>query len=1125
MRLQIALEYMIIFAFVLVVFLFLFSLIASQRAQTLGNQLFGQEQLAAQNIASQLSLAMQAGNGYTASIPISSQVGALSYQLLIGKNGAVLINSSVGTQSIQAIAYSGVQQVASNPSYLQANSFYYSLPVANGTLYIQNSFGTVCVDYLCPNTSSIPSNISLSSETAHAALFNGQTSAVQALNTIALAGPNVTNQVTVSAWINLPAFPGNEIVCDNGTGRFQLAAYYQGTGYYAGASPFGPWITDKSKKMYTNTWYMLSATSIYNPSAHTATSVLYINGQIVNSSTLGNAGPIWPRHVSIGTLRPGYGYWTQGEIANVQIYETALSSNQISALYNEGISGAPVNQQNLTGWWPLNGNANDYSGNGNNGVVTGPLLFPSVSELFAKVTNQAGAAVANTLVGFTTTLGSFIGNNAVANNYTNSNGIAIAFLNQQGNNGQALVKATAYNGNSSLAANLTGWYPLNFGQGNTTQDLSGNNNAYTGGDNRLFYGYWNVPNYVASFWGPSQPQIALNPFGTTQCSFTSSAWVKERNTPPAQGRVFVFIEYNAGGTQVWDQVNINDTGLQLALFNNSRGESSVKIPLTSSPKNKWTFIVTGSNSTNSFAYVDGVQVYSGNSVGCIKTNVGQGLGGPGTSTSWYNGSMANVQFYNAALTPSQIWTLYQNGTGAAPILPGNIIGWWPLNGNANDYSGMGNNGTIYGNLTFTKSATATNLNGNTTSLLAGSFNGVSSDINIGNPPTLAVNTITVIGWIYQKGNTATCQDAMAQYGGGSNGWIIRTVEGPGCGGTYNYDTYVNVGGSWYDCNNGPIPRNTWVQVGLTYDGSTLKGYTNGQQTCSYEIAGTLAINGATTIGSYGGPGEYFNGSISNVQIYHTALTDGQVQRLYQEGVAGIPLSTAGLVGWWPLNGNANDYSGMGNNGTATNVVYASQRVAPPLSQSTFGGAGVTFGHPLLIGEQANKLGQKLTISAWYYVSSIAGEEDVVRNCCSVLTSPANNCAYSFSITNEPSTPSYAGLHWETGYIAGTDGWASVNNAVPLDQWVYVVITYNRTNGNSIAYVNGKMAGTATSTVGGTVPTSLGYTIGRNCGPSILGSVADVQLYNTTLTASQVQQLYNAQTPPSAEITIPLSWLP
>ncbi|MEM3215392.1 MAG: LamG-like jellyroll fold domain-containing protein [Candidatus Micrarchaeaceae archaeon] len=60
-----------------------------------------------------------------------------------------------------------------------------------------------------------------------------------------------------------------------------------------------------------------------------------------------------------------------GYLANVQIYNTSLSANEIQALYQEGIGGAPIDLQNLVGWWPLNGNANDYSGNGNNGQATG----------------------------------------------------------------------------------------------------------------------------------------------------------------------------------------------------------------------------------------------------------------------------------------------------------------------------------------------------------------------------------------------------------------------------------------------------------------------------------------------------------------------------------------------------------------------------------------------------------------------------------------------------------------------------------------------------------------------------------------------------------------------------------
>ncbi|MEM4067662.1 MAG: hypothetical protein QXV17_12475 [Candidatus Micrarchaeaceae archaeon] len=60
-----------------------------------------------------------------------------------------------------------------------------------------------------------------------------------------------------------------------------------------------------------------------------------------------------------------------GNLLDVQIYNTSLSANEIQYLYTEGIGGAPIDLQNLVAWWPLNGNANDYSGNGNNGQATG----------------------------------------------------------------------------------------------------------------------------------------------------------------------------------------------------------------------------------------------------------------------------------------------------------------------------------------------------------------------------------------------------------------------------------------------------------------------------------------------------------------------------------------------------------------------------------------------------------------------------------------------------------------------------------------------------------------------------------------------------------------------------------
>jgi hypothetical protein len=59
-----------------------------------------------------------------------------------------------------------------------------------------------------------------------------------------------------------------------------------------------------------------------------------------------------------------------GLITNIQMYNTSLSRNQIVAVYKAGIGGPPTVLKNLVGWWPLNGDIKDYSGNGNNGYPT-----------------------------------------------------------------------------------------------------------------------------------------------------------------------------------------------------------------------------------------------------------------------------------------------------------------------------------------------------------------------------------------------------------------------------------------------------------------------------------------------------------------------------------------------------------------------------------------------------------------------------------------------------------------------------------------------------------------------------------------------------------------------------------
>ncbi len=114
----------------------------------------------------------------------------------------------------------------------------------------------------------------------------------------------------------------------------------------------------------------------------------------------------------------------------------------------------------------------------------------------------------------------------------------------------------------------------------------------------------------------------------------------------------------------------------------------------------------------------------------------------------------------------------------------------------------------------------------------------------------------------------------------------------------------------------------WYFVGFTFDGTYLKEYVDGSLYCSITYQESIPQSGNPL--ALGGPGDadgYVRGMISNVQLYNTSLDSNSVFALYQEGIGGAPIDLQNLVGWWPLNGNANDYSGNGGDGAAVNVVY------------------------------------------------------------------------------------------------------------------------------------------------------------------------------------------------------------
>lgn len=120
-----------------------------------------------------------------------------------------------------------------------------------------------------------------------------------------------------------------------------------------------------------------------------------------------------------------------------------------------------------------------------------------------------------------------------------------------------------------------------------------------------------------------------------------------------------------------------------------------------------------------------------------------------------------------------------------------------------------------------------------------------------------------------------------------------------------------------------FPLNKWVFIAGTYNGFTMTYYINGKPMAS--------LNGVTAWSWASQPFEIgreawcackrMDGMVSNMQFYNASLDGTAIATLYSEGIGGSPVNLQNLLGWWPLNGNTYDYSGNGETGNPSNVVF------------------------------------------------------------------------------------------------------------------------------------------------------------------------------------------------------------
>lgn len=218
-------------------------------------------------------------------------------------------------------------------------------------------------------------------------------------------------------------------------------------------------------------------------------------------------------------------------------------------------------------------------------------------------------------------------------------------------------------------------------------------------------------------------------------------------------------------------------------------------------------------------------------------------------------------------------------------LTSGLVAYFPFNGNANDYSGNGNNGTVYG-------ATLTaDRNGNLNS--AYNFNGTNNYIKTNDSNSLSLNgDFSISVWFYD------IQDTQ----------LYHTILGKRLAGNWSYNlaTSINTNGvqselnkiftgrrnnngaqAEYRFSNTPFIFGSWQHIVLTVQNNTITFYKNGVNMgtnasgnqftipmINQAVGLTIGSNGATT-----GTCEWMNGKIDEVRIYNRILNIEEINSL------------------------------------------------------------------------------------------------------------------------------------------------------------------------------------------------------------------------------------------------------
>ena len=432
-----------------------------------------------------------------------------------------------------------------------------------------------------------------------------------------------------------------------------------------------------------------------------------------------------------------------------------------------------------------------------------------------------------------------------------------------------------------------------------------------------------------------------------------------------------------------------------------------------------------------------------------------------------------------------------------------LVGYWPFNGNANDQSPNGNNGTVNGASLTTDRFGFVNR--------AYNFNGISDNIKVLDNNTLDLTqTLTLSAWI--QPNSSNNEQGIMGKGKlvNSTGYaLLHNVSNPKKSGisTQNLPNFV----SEAFINSTQLNNNTWYQLVGTYNGSELKLYINGILVTTTTTSIQLMPNSLTDffIGCELLNYRFFNGKIDDVGVWNRALTQQEISTMYNgvnysdtcNAVSGSLIN--GLVAYYPFCGNANDQSGNGLNGVVNGTTLTADRFGNINSAYSFNGVN----NLIKVNHSSSFNTFPMSISLWCKGNSQYGALISKYTSCS-----SNNGWQLHTLGGKVSTYSYNFLG---GAYLNCDG--DANTIISDNNWYNIVSTYDLSGAkiyvNNVLVLSKPYIGIGSMSAPTNIQdlfigTEINSISCSSYNTYYQGIIDDIGIWNRALTQQEITQLYN-----------------